>query len=82
MRPELKDFPIGVDITPKLPNRKFAEGIDFPKGIQQLDLDWITKQVTLGMVVNCRNDEELRELKAKATAILWLVELKAMSRKT
>ena len=68
---------IGVDLSRHVSAQKAEEGLDYPAGIEKLDLEWFEKSVTIDSIANCKNELELVRLQNDA---LWIIELRRLKK--
>ncbi len=72
-RPALK--PIGLDLSEKTNSSRPKEGVDFPAGIEHLDVGWFERSITIETLAACRNEDDLWRLQQDAR---WILELRAL----
>ena len=75
---------IGIDLRDPEDLKKVrpVAGVDFPPGIERLDVDWFLKKIDIFALAACQDEGALLKLRSDARWTLELIKLKALAEDT
>ena len=72
---------VGVPLRTEVPSSPPVVGVDVPRGIEHLDVEWFMARMSVDALAACKTDDDLRRMRARAEAVLELVTLQEMARR-
>jgi hypothetical protein len=67
---------IGVPLRDVAEAPPVVSGVDVPRGIEHLDVEWFLARLSVDALAACKTDEELYRMRARAEMARELVTLK------